>query len=37
MSDWMCLSKGILKGGYTFHVIRNQMYDEEKKQFDESV
>lgn len=31
MSDWMYLSKGILKVGYTFRVIRNQMYDEEKK------
>lgn len=37
MSDWMYLSKGILKGGYTLRVIRNQMSDEEKKQFDESV
>lgn len=37
MSDWMYLSKGVLKGGNTLRVIRNQMSTDEKKQFDESV
>lgn len=37
MSDWMYLSKGVLKGGNTLRVIRNQMSTEDKKQFDETV
>lgn len=37
MSDWMYISKGILKGGYTLKVMRNQLSEPEKKEFDHSV
>jgi len=37
MSDWMYLSDGVLKGGYTIRVLRNQLSAKEKKDFDENV
>lgn len=37
LSDWMYLSKGVLKGGNTIRVIRNQMSTQEKKDFDQSI
>lgn len=37
MSDWMYLDKGVLKGGYTIRVMKNNLSDEEKKNFDKEV
>ena len=34
ISDWMFFEKGVVKGGYTMKVIRNNMSEEERKQFD---
>jgi len=33
----MYLSDGVLKGGYTIRVLRNQLSAKEKKDFDENV
>lgn len=35
ISDWVYGEKGILRGGYTIRVLRNQMSPQERKQFDE--
>lgn len=37
MSDWMYLSNGVLKGGNTIRVIRNQLPESDKKEFDEAL
>ncbi|MFB3388757.1 YegJ family protein [Flavobacterium sp. LAR06] len=34
ISDWMYIENGKLFGGYTIKVLRNQMSDSERKQFD---
>ncbi|WP_347053284.1 YegJ family protein [Flavobacterium olei] len=34
ISDWMYLENGKLFGGYTIRVLRNNMSEEERKQFD---
>jgi len=34
ISDWMFFEKGVVRGGYTIKVIRNNMSEEEKKDFD---
>lgn len=34
ISDWMYIENGKLFGGYTIKVLRNQMSDNEKEQFD---
>lgn len=34
ISDWMYIENGKLFGGYTIKVLRNQMSDSEKEQFD---
>lgn len=34
ISDWMYLENGKLFGGYTIRVLRDQMSEEERKQFD---
>jgi uncharacterized protein YegJ (DUF2314 family) len=35
ISDWMVIDDGFLVGGYTLHVLRNRMTEQEKKAFDE--
>lgn len=37
LSDWMYLSKGVLKGGNTLRVMRDQLSEAKKKDFDEFV
>lgn len=37
ISDWMYLDKGILKGGYTIRVMRDNLSPEEMKKFDEEI
>ncbi len=37
ISDWMYLDKGVLRGGYTIRVMRNQLSEKEKEEFDQSV
>lgn len=34
ISDWMYLDKGIVKGGFTIKTLRNEMKEDERKQFD---
>jgi uncharacterized protein YegJ (DUF2314 family) len=34
VTDWMYSDKGILRGGYTIKVIRNQMTKEDRERFD---
>jgi uncharacterized protein YegJ (DUF2314 family) len=34
ISDWMYLEKGVLRGGYTILYFRNQLPENERKQFD---
>lgn len=37
ISDWMFVENGVLKGGYTLRVLRNQLSPTERAQFDKSV
>lgn len=37
ISDWMYLDKGVLKGGYTIRVMKNNLSADEKKAFDQEV
>lgn len=37
ISDWMYLDKGVLKGGYTIRVMKNNLSEKEKKAFDQEV
>lgn len=37
ISDWMYLDKGVLRGGYTIRVMKNNLSDDEKKAFDQEV
>jgi uncharacterized protein YegJ (DUF2314 family) len=34
ISDWMIIDDNRMLGGFTLHVIRNRMSEEERKQFD---
>ncbi len=34
ISDWMYFDKGIVKGGFTIKVLRDQMTEEEQKLYD---
>ncbi len=34
ISDWMCVSSGVVYGGYTVQVARKRMSEEERKEFD---
>jgi len=34
ISDWMYLDKGVVQGAYTVRLLRNEMTEEERKQFD---
>ena len=37
ISDWMYVDTGKLKGGYTLRVLRDNMSDKEREEFDGSV
>jgi len=37
ISDWLIIENDILLGGFTIHVLRNRMTDEERKRFDSGL
>lgn len=37
ISDWMIVEDNKLIGGYTIRVLRDEMSDDKKKEFDQSV
>jgi uncharacterized protein YegJ (DUF2314 family) len=37
ISDWLIIDNNELLGGFTYHVLRNKMTENERKQFDEEV